>query len=126
MAKRGYEYKPTQPDRDFVVRCVMAGRSFEKIAECLNITVPTLKKHFRYELVTSKELLCGKAAQCLDDAITDGSVDAAKFVLARVAGWAEKQDVTLTQKTHEQILEEMDRAVMKEEDEPESNEANAT
>lgn len=93
MASRGKMYKPTDPDRQFVVRCICAGdMTINEIADCLNITDDTLRKHFRYEITTSRARLKGKAVGVIDDALTDGSVDAAKFVLARVAGWTEKQE----------------------------------
>jgi hypothetical protein len=50
--------------------------------------------------------LRGKAIEVLSNSLDDGSLDAAKFVLARIAGWTEKQNVdisnsdgTLAQKT---------------------------
>jgi AraC-like DNA-binding protein len=94
MAERGIVFKPTDADRKFVVDAVMAGIVFEEIAGCLKISINTLKKHFRYELLVSQKQLCGKAARCLSDAIDSGSVDAAKFVLARKMGWAENLDVS--------------------------------
>lgn len=93
MAKQGAEYKPKESDRTFVERAVMAGTTIEKIAECLNIHDDTLRKHFRYEIMTSRERLKGDAVRVLMDSLTDNSLDAAKFVLARVAGWTEKPEV---------------------------------
>lgn len=92
MASRGKEYRPKDADREFVKRCVCAGdMTINEIADCLNITDDTLRKHFRYEITTSRAELKGKAIGVIDNALTDGSVDAAKFVLSRVAGWTEKQ-----------------------------------
>ena len=86
---QGKTYKPTDADREFVRRAIVAGTSVEKTASALNITDDTLRKHFRYEIITSREVLKGKAVKTLEDALEDGSLDAAKFVLARVAGWKE-------------------------------------
>jgi hypothetical protein len=91
MAKRGATYEPTKEDRDFVERMAMAGSTTLKIAECLNIHDDTLRKHFRYELVTGRERLKANAIRVLMDSLTDGSLDAAKFVLVKVAGWSETQ-----------------------------------
>ena len=91
MAARGREYKPTEADRSFVHRAVQAGSRINDIAECLNITDDTLRKHFRYEIAMARQLLITKAVGVVDDALTDGSLDAAKYVLSRAAGWTEKQ-----------------------------------
>jgi len=96
VAKRGIQFKPTEADRLLVHRLAMAGRTQNIIADCLNITDDTLRKHFRYELTVAREELHGKAVQCLSDAIEDGSVDAAKYVLSRSAGWTEKQAIDHT------------------------------
>ena len=91
MAKQGATYKPTEADRIFVERAVMAGTTIEKIAECLSVHDDTLRKHFRYEITTGRERIKGDAVRVLMDSLTDNSLDAAKFVLSRVGGWSEKQ-----------------------------------
>jgi len=93
---QGKGYKPSDADRTFVERAVMAGTRVEKIAECLNIHDDTLRKHFRYEIVTGRERLKGDAVRVLIDSLTDNSLDAAKYVLSRVAGWTEKSVVDNT------------------------------
>jgi len=87
---QGKNYKPSDADRTFVERAVMAGTAIETIAECLNIHDDTLRKHYRYEIVTGRERLKGDAVRVLIDSLTDNSLDAAKYVLSRVAGWTEK------------------------------------
>jgi len=89
---QGRAYQVSDADRTFVERAVMAGTPIEKIAECLNVHDDTLRKHFRYEIMTGRERLKGNAIRVLVDSLTDGSLDAAKFVLARVAGWTEKPE----------------------------------
>jgi DNA-binding transcriptional MerR regulator len=89
---QGKAYQASDVDRTFVERAVMAGTPIEKIAECLNVHDDTLRKHFRYEIMTGRERLKGDAIRVLADSLTDNSLDAAKFVLARVAGWTEKPD----------------------------------
>src|SRR5690606_13598885 len=86
-------YKPTDADRLFVSRAVKAGSRINDIADCLYIMDDTLRKHFRYEIATAREALKASAIGVLEDCLTDGSLDAAKFVLARVAGWTERQEV---------------------------------
>ena len=89
---QGRVYKASDADRTFVERAVMAGTPIEKIAECLNLHDDTLRKHFRYEIMTGRERLKGDAMRVLVDSLTDNSLDAAKFVLGRVAGWTEKPE----------------------------------
>ena len=93
MARRGTSYKPTDADHAFVERAVMAGSRIADIAACLNIHADTLRKHFRYEILTARERLKGEAVRVVMDSLADGSLDAAKYVLARVAGWTEKSQV---------------------------------
>ena len=96
MASRGKPYVPTDADRIFVERAVMAGTVINNIADCLNITDDTLRKHFRYEIMTARERMKGDAIRVLMDSLTDGSLDAAKYVLSRVAGWTERNVVDNT------------------------------
>lgn len=96
MARQGKTYKPTADDRTFVERAVMAGSALNSIADCLNISDDTLRKYFRYEIMTSRERLKGNAVRVLVDSLDDGSLDAAKYVLSRVAGWTEKSVVDNT------------------------------
>jgi len=90
---QGKGYKPNDADRTFVERAVMAGTAIGTIAECLNLHDDTLRKHYRYEIVTGRERLKGDAVRVLMDSLTDNSLDAAKYVLSRVAGWTEKTAV---------------------------------
>jgi len=96
MAKQGRLYQPTEADRVFVERAVQAGSFINDIASALNITDDTLRKHYRYEIMTARERMKGEAVRVLMDSLTDGSLDAAKFVLARQAGWSEKTQHDLT------------------------------
>lgn len=96
MAIRGRLYKPTEHDRLFVERSVMAGTRINDIADCLNITDDTLRKHYKYEITTARERLKGDAVRVLMDSLADNSLDAAKYVLSRVAGWSEQTSVDMT------------------------------
>lgn len=90
-------FQPTEDDRLFVARCVVAGNmTIKDIAACLQINDDTLRKHFKYEIAISRALLQNKAVKTIDDALTDGSVDAAKFVLSRKAGWVERKEHDLS------------------------------
>jgi hypothetical protein len=96
MATRGTTYKPKAADLVFVDRAVMAGSRQVAIAGALGITRDTLRKHFKYEIMSARERLKAKAVGVLMDNLEDGSLDAAKFVLARVAGWTERAAVDLS------------------------------
>ena len=89
MAKQGRTYEPSDADRVFVERSVSAGTTINDIADCLNITDDTLRKHFRYEITTARARLKSDAVRVLGESLTDGSLDAAKYVLSRLAGWTE-------------------------------------
>ncbi len=91
MGKQGKKYEENDTDRVFVERAVQAGTSINTIADCLNISDDTLRKYYRYEIVTARERMKGEAVRVLMDSLTDNSLDAAKYVLGRVAGWTEKQ-----------------------------------
>ena len=93
---QGKEYRPSDADRLFVERAVMAGTTVQNIAAALNIHDDTLRKHYRFEIVTARERLKGEAVRVLMDNLTDGSLDAAKYVLSRVAGWTERQAIEHT------------------------------
>lgn len=86
-------YVVNDADRTFVERAVMAGSTILDIAAALNLHQDTLRKHYRYEIVTSRERLKVEALRVMMDSLADGSLDAAKFVLARRAGWSEKSEV---------------------------------
>jgi len=46
--------------------------------------------------MTARESMKGEAVRVLMDSLTDNSLDAAKYVLSRVAGWTEKSVVDNT------------------------------
>ena len=96
MGQQGKEYKPNDRDRQFVERAIMAGATINKIAECLRMSDDTLRKYYKYEIAVARQNLVNKAVGVVDDSLTDGSLDAAKYVLSRVAGWTERQSVDHT------------------------------
>ena len=96
MAQQGKEYKPNEQDRTFVEQAIKAGATINKIAECLRMSDDTLRKYYKYEIAVGRQNLVNKAVGVLDDSLTDGSLDAAKYVLSRVAGWTERQAVDHT------------------------------
>jgi AcrR family transcriptional regulator len=96
MAKPGKPYKPTASEKEFVRYACMAGTSVASIAESLNISPETLRKHFKGDLLTARAKMIHAATKTIYEAAEDGNVDAAKFILARAAKWTEKTEMDLT------------------------------
>lgn len=94
--KQGKRYKPNETDRVFVERCVQAGDRINDIASALNLSDDTLRKYYKYEIMTARMDLKASAVRVMVDSLEDGSLDAAKYVLARVAGWSERSNVDVT------------------------------
>lgn len=88
--KQGKKYTPTDEDREFVRRCIVSGMTVDETATAINLSDETLRKYYRFEIITGRAILNGNAVKVLEDALKDGSVDAAKFILSRRAGWTEK------------------------------------
>lgn len=112
--KKGKKYNKNTEDAEFVRRCIIAGMTVVETADCLNLSDETLRKYYRYEIMTSRAILKGKAVKVLDDCLSDGSLDAAKYVLGRLAGWSETTKAELTGKDGAPIetkdVSDMDRA----------------
>jgi hypothetical protein len=86
-------YKPDQSARDLVaMMATIEKATHAEIARALNITIPTLEKHFRDELDSSKRTLNARvAANIFRIAMGDGAqaLKAAQYWLATRAGWSE-------------------------------------
>ncbi len=105
-------YKPNDEDRDFVLRFMEAENNVSKCAEALNLHDDTVRKYYKFEIMTARAVLKGKATTALNWALDDGSLEAAKFVLARLAGWSETtiRDHTGTvDVNHHHVLESINR-----------------
>ena len=68
----------------------VAGVTQKLIAQILKISEPTLRKHFREELDTSKARANAVISQALFKNAKDGNVAAQIFWLKTQAGWKEK------------------------------------
>jgi len=87
-------HKPDERSRRFVRNLVAAGSTINSIANAINITDDTLRKHYDYEIKVAREVIKSKAVSVVFNHLDDNNLDAAKYVLARVAGWKEGVDVT--------------------------------
>jgi hypothetical protein len=86
-------YEPTPADRATVKNLVVCGYPHEQIAACIGqrgISEPTLRKHFRRELDTSKSEVDAFATMTIIELMKRGNLGAACFYLKCRAGWREK------------------------------------
>lgn len=96
MAKRNGRppYEPTEKDKKFVIAMAAAGIEQLEIARALDITKPTLRKHFRRELDTGQTIAVTEVAKSLFNMATGkngpANVTAAIFYLKARAGWSDQ------------------------------------
>ena len=84
----------------------VAGVTQKLIAQILKISAPTLRKHFREELDTSKARANAVISQALFKNAKDGNVAAQIFWLKTQAGWKEKNYHELTGKDGDKLFDE--------------------
>ena len=84
----------------------VAGVTQKLIAQILKISEPTLRKHFREELYTSKARANAVISQALFKNAKDGNVAAQIFWLKTQAGWKEKNYHELTGKDGDKLFDE--------------------
>jgi len=94
------EYAPTDTQRAMVESAAAYGVPQADIAECLDISVNTLVKHFRDELISGKFKVHVKAGstvvKMLDSKDERVALESAKWYTARRMGWKE---TTVTENT---------------------------
>lgn len=94
----GIIYRPTDKERVIVESLVAFGHSHEAIADYLDMTFLTLRKHFPDELKKGKANLALKCGRFLVDTVTNTQertkdrIQAATYILSRCCGWTEKVD----------------------------------
>ena len=84
----------------------IAGVTQKLIAQILKISEPTLRKHFREELDTSKARANAVISQSLFKLAREGNVTAQIFWLKTQAGWKETNHVELTGKDGDKLFDE--------------------
>lgn len=86
-------HKP-EPEKRFMVAAYTAGGATqETVAKLLEISVPTLTKHYPNELATGLEMANAQIAGALFKEALSGDVQAQKFWLKTRAKWREKHEV---------------------------------
>ena len=100
------EYEKTDENIKKVEALAIAGVPQKIISQILKISEPTLRKHFRNELDTSKARANAVISQALFRNAKSGNVAAQIFWLKTQAGWRETNHYELTGKDGEKLFEE--------------------
>ena len=100
------EYKKTDEDAKNVEALTIAGVPQKLVSKILKISEPTLRKHYRDELDTSKAKANAVISQSLFKLAREGNVTAQIFWLKTQAGWKETNHVELTGKDGDKIFDE--------------------
>tara|TARA_Y100000114_G_scaffold128662_1_gene125792 strand:- start:253 stop:696 length:444 start_codon:yes stop_codon:yes gene_type:complete len=93
-------------DKKTVEALAIAGVTQRLIAQIVKISEPTLRKHFREELDTSKARANAVISQALFKNAKDGNVAAQIFWLKTQAGWRETNYHELTGKDGDKLFDE--------------------
>ena len=93
-------------DKKTVEALAIAGVTQRLIAQIVKISEPTLRKHFREELDTSKARANAVISQALFKNVKDGNVAAQIFWLKTQAGWRETNYHELTGKDGDKLFDE--------------------
>ena len=88
-------YEPTEANRELVKSLSGFGVPQENICTVLDISLPTLHKHYRREIDLGFAQANAKVGESLFKQATGGNTAAAIFWLKSRAGWREKHEVEL-------------------------------
>ena len=100
------EYQKTEEDAKNVEALTIAGVPQKLVSKILKISEPTLRKHYRDELDTSKAKANAVISQSLFKLAREGNVTAQIFWLKTQAGWKETNHVELTGKDGDKLFDE--------------------
>jgi hypothetical protein len=100
------EYEKSEESIKTVEALSIAGVPQKIISQILKISEPTLRKHFRNELDTSKARANAVISQALFKNAKNGNVAAQIFWLKTQAGWRETNHYELTGKDGEKLFDE--------------------
>jgi Glu-tRNA(Gln) amidotransferase subunit E-like FAD-binding protein len=93
VRRNGDAFEPT-PEQVYSVELMASiGLPQDAIAEALQITAKTLRKHFKHQLATGKTRTIAKVADALVRQALAGNITAMIFFLKTQAGWKETQKV---------------------------------
>ena len=100
------QFMKKDEDKKTVEALAIAGVTQRLIAQIVKISEPTLRKHFREELDTSKARANAVISQALFKNAKDGNVAAQIFWLKTQAGWRETNYHELTGKDGDKLFDE--------------------
>ena len=100
------EYQKTDEDAKNVEALTIAGVPQKLVSKILKISEPTLRKHYRDELDTSKAKANAVISQALFKSAKDGNITAQIFWLKTQAGWRETNYHELTGKDGDKLFDE--------------------
>ena len=101
--KQGEDYKPTKAERELVTLHARVGTPQEDIADILDITSKTLRKHYRRELDLSLYEANAKIGGHLYNKAIEGDTSAIMFWLKTRAGFRDNGVEKETEKAPEQV-----------------------
>jgi hypothetical protein len=105
MTKKGRPtFEATEEQRKQVETLSGYGLTQEQIATFLDVSVPTLKKHFKPQLKRGKVAAVAVACQALFSNIKKGKEASIFFYLKTQAHWREKAEVEHTQAEPAKII----------------------
>lgn len=97
-----HKHEPTESTRAQVIALVAFGLTHEAIADFIDVSPPTLKLHYKRELLVGRDRMTERVASFMHnaasgEAIKDGAthadcIRAATFWLKTRAGWKETSD----------------------------------
>jgi hypothetical protein len=97
--KPGEKHIPTDATRQTVRLHAMVGSRQETICELLDISKPTLEKHYRKELDTAVEMANASVGGALYRKAMDGDTTAMIFWMKTRARWRETQEIDIKKET---------------------------
>jgi hypothetical protein len=103
MAYQGKEFVPTEEQRRAVSIMASYGAPEEDMAAVVDVSIPTLRKHFRRELQRGAAIANAKVAGCLFQKATADDLTPASFSAAIWWTWSRMGWKEPTQK-HEHIV----------------------
>lgn len=103
----GVPHRPTEQERNKVAQFACAGIAHEDIAKYLDISVPTLVKHYKSELHNARWDKLNEVAQTALQRAANGNDKMIEFVLRTQARWKNARDDDDKKNGMEALLEKL-------------------
>jgi len=89
-------FEPTAQQRQMVEQMVAVGIPRDEIALCLDVSLPTLRRHFKREIATAATKANARVGASLFNKATSGDTGSMIWWTKSRMGWKEKQDLNLS------------------------------